>query len=128
MGYNVRDVNFNQEKEAAVAAWNIYNETDALMVPVEFDLFATQVRGWKRNKIGKIDKRNDHLCDAAVCYFSKFIDRMGLSYMRALPVVFSAGGVPSSSSQQNDQLKRTSAFGPGDYRAAAVRGFGGGRR
>lgn len=99
MGIQVRDVNFNQEKEAGVAAWNILNEGGKLVIPAEFVLFHEQVGQWRRNKAGKIDKGNDHLCDAAICYFSKFIERMGLSHIRIVPVVFSANG----SSPTNDQ-------------------------
>jgi hypothetical protein len=125
MGYQVRDVNFNQEKEAAVAAWNIYNEGEGIVVPSEFDLFSTQVRGWKRNKMGKIDKGNDHLCDAAVCYFSKFIEQMGLSHIRAIPVTFNTGGSGERSSSGNAHRTPDVGMTP---RVAAARGFGGRRR
>lgn len=90
-GLPVRDVNFQTEKEAAVAAWNILNEGDKCKYPAEFDIFTTQVRNWKRNSQGHINKGNDHLCDTAICYFSKFIERLGLSNIRVTPRSFHAG-------------------------------------
>lgn len=84
----VRDVNFGQEKEAAVAAWNIFNENNDLILPAEHTEFHHQVRNWKR-KNGNIGKGNDHLCDAAICYFAQFIDRLGLAGVRVAPRTFS---------------------------------------
>lgn len=93
-GWVVRDVVFNEMKEAAVAAWNIYNEAEKTHVPEEFETFIKQVNKWKR-KNGHIQKGNDHLCDAAICYFSKFIDELGVSHYRVMPKAFSArpGGI-----------------------------------
>lgn len=87
----VRDVNFQTEKEAAVAAWNLMNEAGDLILPAEHDEFHHQVRNWKR-KAGRIGKGNDHLCDAAVCYFSKFIEQLGLATIRVPPRSFSTNG------------------------------------
>lgn len=87
----VRDVNFGEEKEAAVAAWNMMNEAGETVIPSEHEEFAHQVRNWKR-KNGRIAKGNDHLCDAAVCYFSKFIERLGLATVRVPPRSFSTNG------------------------------------
>lgn len=89
----VRDVNFAEEKEAAVAAWNILNEGDKLILPTEHDDFHSQVANWRR-KNGRIAKGNDHLCDAAICYFSKFIERMGLNRVRIMPRTFSTNPMP----------------------------------
>lgn len=88
-GIPVRNVNFAEEKEAAVAAWNIYNETNKLVIPAEFDTLHGQVRNWKR-KHGRIQKGNDHLCDSAICYFSRFINIMGLSHIRITPKAFNS--------------------------------------
>lgn len=88
-----RDVNFNTEKEAAVAAWNILNEDDALELPAEHSEFHHQVKNWKRRKDGTIKKGDDHLCDMSVCYFSKFIEQMGLQRIRVMPQTFASGGV-----------------------------------
>lgn len=60
----VRDVNFQEEKEAAVAAWNLFNESNALVIPAEHEDFHRQVRDWRRKK-GRIQKGNDHLCFVA---------------------------------------------------------------
>jgi len=87
----VRDVNFNSEKEAAVAPWNLYNDAGDTVIPSEFFEFIHQVRNWKR-KNGTIVKGNDHLCDMAVCYFAKFIDRLGIRRIRVVPQTFSTGG------------------------------------
>jgi hypothetical protein len=95
----VRDVNFGEEKEAAVAAWNIFNEAGKAKYPDEFGDFHQQAKNWKR-KNGRIAKGNDHLMDSSVCYFSKFIDRLGLSNVRIAPRAFSAGmEVPRAGSQ-----------------------------
>lgn len=79
----VRDVNFNEEKEAAVAAWNILNEAGLCIYPEEYYTFYNQIKNWKR-KNGRIVKKNDHLMDASVCYFSKFIDRLGVKKVRVV--------------------------------------------
>lgn len=85
---NVRDVNFNEEKEAAIAAFNIKNEAGEVVIPAEHTEFIHQVRNWKR-KNGRIQKGNDHLCDSGiVCHFSRFIDEMGLSNVRIAPRSF----------------------------------------
>lgn len=89
-GINVRDVNFAEEKEAAAAAWNILNEAEDCVYPAEFEEFHAQVRNWRR-KQGRIQKGNDHLCDAAVCYFSKFIERLGTARFRITPKSFQTG-------------------------------------
>lgn len=78
----VRDVDFAQEKEMAAAAWNIYNEGNDTVIPAEFEDFISQVKNWRRKK-GRINKGNDHLCDTAVCYFAKFVDRLNI---RRIPV------------------------------------------
>jgi hypothetical protein len=84
-------VNFNEEKEAAVAAWNMMNEAAEIVIPSEHTEFIHQVKNWKR-KNGRIGKGNDHLCDAAVCYFSKFISLLGLTKIRVPPRTFSSNG------------------------------------
>lgn len=91
-GIQTRDVNFAEEKEAAVAAWNILNEARRCFYPAEFVDFHEQVQKWKR-KSGRIQKGNDHLCDTAVCYFSKFIERLGTSHHRITPRSFSTSGI-----------------------------------
>jgi len=78
----VRDVDFAQEKETAASAWNIYNEAGLTIIPKQFEDFTHQVRMWRR-KNGRIVKGNDHLCDSTICYFAKFVDRLGI---RRIPV------------------------------------------
>ena len=95
----VRDVNFAEEKEAAVAAWNIMNENGDLILPAEHEEFHHQVRNWKR-KSGRIAKGNDHLCDAAICYFAKFITQLGLATIRVPPRTFSTNGELRDSGSQ----------------------------
>lgn len=87
----VRGVNFAEEKEAAVAAWNIINESGKCVYPAEHEVFIHQVRNWKR-KNGRIKKGNDHLCDSTICYFSRFIDLFGLRSVRVLPRAVDASG------------------------------------
>lgn len=115
---NVRDVNFGTEKEAAVAALNILNEGGHLLIPEEAELFRQQIRDWKR-KNGHIVKGNDHLCDTAVCYFSKFIDELGLNNIRVLPRSFSSslgperddGGWKKPGKKQGTRVPLVRTFG-----------------
>jgi hypothetical protein len=116
----VRDVNFAEEKEAAVAAWNIFNEANKCKYPSEHQEFAHQVRNWKR-KNGRIAKGNDHLCDSSICYFSKFIDRLGLSNVRVPPRSFNAGGPPA-------QPRDASPAAAPEHRVALMRGIRSKRR
>ncbi len=80
----VRDVNFGEEKEAAAAAFNVYNEGNFITIPSQFTEFTGQLRKWRRAK-GRIQKGNDHICDSALCYFAKFVDRLGLTHVRIIP-------------------------------------------
>ena len=84
-----RDVNFGEEKEGAVAAWNIFNESDAVMYFTDHTEFDTQIRNWKR-KNGKIAKGDDHLMDSSVCYFARFIEQLGLQNVKAVTRSFSS--------------------------------------
>jgi hypothetical protein len=102
-GLPVRDVNFGVEKEAAVAAWNIFNEANKIKYPAEYTQFDGQVKKWKR-KAGHIQKGNDHLMDAAICYFAAFIDRLGLNNITVAPRAFSAGG-RSASQERVDSMR-----------------------
>lgn len=120
----VRDVNFQEEKEAAVAAWNVYNEAGKTVIPEEFDKLHEQVRKWKR-KNGRIQKGNDHLCDTAVCYFAKFVDRLSLTHLRGV----SAKSFSTSSGEDRDttgEWKKPTR--PRNNRVAIIRTFGAGRR
>lgn len=87
----VRDVNFAEIKETAVAAMNLINESGHWVIPAEHEDFIHQIRNWKR-KNGRIAKGDDHLCDAAICYFSKMIDRLGLKKVRIPPRTFNTMG------------------------------------
>lgn len=87
----VRDVPFSELKEDGAAAWNLFNDSGDLIIPAEHTEFIHQVRNWKR-KNGRIVKGNDHLCDAGICYFSKFIDRLGIRHTRVPPRSFSTNG------------------------------------
>jgi hypothetical protein len=121
----VRDVNFAEEKEAGAAAWNIYNEAAKLIIPEEHEDFLDQVKNWKR-KNGRIQKGNDHLCDATLCYFAKFIDRLGLTNVRVLPRTFHSQSEDRSRppSEMAVATGRDRATG----RAAMARGLGSRRR
>lgn len=122
----VRDVNFGEEKEAAVAAWNIMNESGDVVYPEGQDDFHHQVRNWKR-KNGRIAKGNDHLCDANVCYFSKFIDRFGLTNVRITPRSFSSNGdvrVNGKNISSKPSVKHLTGRRP---RVPVVRTFGSGK-
>lgn len=117
----VRDVNFNEDKESAVAAWNIYNEDLKLVIPDEFVDFVVQVKGWKRAN-GRIQKGNDHLCDAGVCYFSSFVDRLGITRIPIPPKTF-ASGSPKPDNRR-DKLAQVSARQP-TRRPVGIRSIGG---
>lgn len=118
-----RDVNFNMEKEAAAAAWNVLSEHGQLVLPSEHEVFHKQVKRWRRNSQGHIIKGNDHLCDAAICYFAKFIDEMGLTNIRIIPRSFSSAGL--SAPPEDD---RGEAHQPATGRVAVIRSFGGSKR
>lgn len=100
----VRDVNFGEEKESAAAAWNALNEADKTIVPAEFTDFIEQVKNWKR-KAGRIAKGNDHMCDAAICYFAKFVERMGIPRMGVPPKTFNTGGPQPGNRVQTGHIR-----------------------
>lgn len=123
----VRDVNFAEEKEAAVAAWNIMNEAGDTIYPAEHEEFAHQVRNWKR-KNGRIQKGNDHLCDAAICYFAKFIDRLGVRNVRVGPRTFSTNGEVRSNGTAVSVRPSSRSLSGRRPRVPVVRTFGNGSR
>lgn len=123
----VRDVNFAEEKEAAAAAWNLMNEAGECVYPAEHDEFAHQVRNWKR-KSGRIQKGNDHLCDAAICYFSKFIERLGLTRVRVPPRTFSTNGDVRDKGQEVSVRPSARTLRGRRPRVPVVRTFGNGQR
>ena len=104
----VRDVFFNEEKESAVAAWNMLNEAERLTIPEEHEEFIDEVRDWKR-KNERIVKGNDHICDSSICYFAKFIDRLGTRTVRVVPRAFSA----SLAKKKRDESGRDEIPGKG---------------
>jgi hypothetical protein len=115
-----RDVNFAEEKEAAVAALNIFSESGSLLIPEEFTAFGNQAHNWKR-KDGRIQKGNDHLMDASICYFSKFIDRLGVSHIKIPPkAVVAAVGRTRDSGNTFRPSTRVAAG-----RVAVIRSLGG---
>ena len=123
----VREVDFAQEKEAGAAALNIYSEAGKLVIPAEHEDWWDQAKGWKR-KNGRIDKGNDHLMDASLCYFAKFIDRLGLTTIRVLPRSFRSN--PSGSQMlAEDRARAMAAVGGGSQgRVAMARGLSSKRR
>jgi hypothetical protein len=119
--FNVVDVNFQQDKESAVAAWNILNEAHKLILPEEHTTFHEQVKRWRRRSTGIIQKGNDHLCDTAVCYFSKFIDELGTTGVRITPRTWDTSG-------QIDREMPRGVLGEkriSEGRAPVIRSFGG---
>lgn len=127
----VRDVNFNTEKEAAVGAWNIFNENEDLILPAEFEDFHHQCRNWKRKKDGTIRKANDHLCDMSVCFFAKFVDQLGISMVRVAPQTFAAGGRPPELGRRRTPGATAVSVGSGRGRGLhipMVRTFGNGSK
>lgn len=119
----VRDVNFAEHKEAAVAAWNVYNENGDTILPAEHEEFHHQVRNWKR-KSGRIAKGNDHLCDAAICYFAKFIDQLGLNKIRVMPRTFSTNGDLRDGGRQLSSKPSQANLNGRIPRVAVARSFG----
>lgn len=119
----VRDVNFNEEKEQAVSAWNMLNEAEQCDYPAEFTAWWDQVGRWRRTKQGRIQKGNDHLMDSSICYFAQFIERLSPRKIRVSPQTFHSvvGQVPED--RQNAASHRRPA-----RRVALVRGLGSGRR
>lgn len=122
----VRDVNFAEEKEAGAAAWNIFSEAGRIIIPSEHEDWWDQVKRWKR-KNGRIVKGNDHLMDASLCYFAKFIERLGLTNVRVLPRSFRS----HPSTEQHREELMAAATGTGIThigRAPLARGLGHRRR
>jgi hypothetical protein len=115
-----RDVAFAEVKESAVAAWNIMNEAGKTIIPAEHEVFIDQVSKWKRRK-GRIDKGNDHMCDSTICYFSQFIERLGVSHMRVAPRSFSARGQEGALARDTP---RTNSVATGMTRVPIMRTFG----
>jgi hypothetical protein len=112
------DVNFAEEKEAGAAVWNLINEAGAAAYPKEHDEFRRQVRKWKR-KNGRIQKGDDHLCDAGICYFTKYIDIFGLRGIRIAPKGFN-----TSPRSELDQRASSQSGQPQEmHRVPVVRGL-----
>lgn len=126
-GLIVRDVNFNMEKEAAVAAWNIFNEAGKVVYPLEFEAFHRQIKNWKRRN-GLIVKKDDHIMDASVCYFSKFIERLGLTNLRVLPRTMSSAPDVPRHGPLGRSTSRAREHSAGVGRAPLARTLGGSRR
>lgn len=120
-GVHVEDVAFSEAKEAAVAALNVYNDAGSLVIPRQHDVFISQIGSWRR-KNGHIVKGNDHTCDAAICYFSKFIDELGLNHIRVGPKAFRTGAVRDDTDAAPGS--KTASALVGDHRVAVVRAFG----
>lgn len=120
-----RDVNFNQDKEAAVAVFNMTNEANQIVIPAEHEDFIRQVRRWKRNSTGHIIKHEDHLCDSGIiCYFSKFIDLMGVGHLRMAGRGFHTGEVRKEAPQTVAEKRAQHRTG----KRGMVRSFGSSRR
>lgn len=122
-GITTRDVNFGEEKEAAVAALNVYNEANKIILPNEFGDFHDQMMNWRR-KNGRIEKKKDHMCDAAVCYFSAFIDRIGLTHLRGMMSTFTTASVLRRDMGPRTAVATTSKVVPATHRLPMIRTFG----
>lgn len=124
-GIPCRDVNFAEEKESAVAAWNILNEGGNCMYPSEHEEFIKQGRNWKRNSTGRIAKGNDHLMDASICYFSRLAERLGTTGIRIPGSAFSTQvRGPEDKARSHESSESTSSKG----RIPVAVGVGQGRR
>lgn len=106
-----RDVNFAEVKEAAAAAWNVLNEADSCVYPEEHEDFLSQAKKWKRRN-GRINKGEDHLMDASLCYFSRFIERLGTSHIRVPPRSFHANAAPPQAATNAPRSRRGAARVP----------------
>lgn len=101
-GLPVRDCNFAEMKESAAAVWNIFNETNLLVYPSDAEVFKHQGKNWKRAN-GRIQKGNDHLMDASLCYFAKFAEELGVNHLRVAPKSFTTNDVPPERGSARDQ-------------------------
>jgi hypothetical protein len=128
-GLPAADVPFSECKEAAVRVWNILNEAGQIVIPREHALFIEQTMKWRR-KNGRIDKGNDHLCDSAICYFSRYIDTMGLSHIRIGPKVFHTIAEQPENMHLGHTLMGSKATAPpaAGVRVPVAIGFGRGKR
>jgi hypothetical protein len=68
---DVYEVNFQIEKELGAGAFNAKVDAGLVRIPERHTTLLRQIRNWRREK-GKIVKKDDHGCDAALCFFSKF--------------------------------------------------------
>lgn len=118
----VRDVAFAEFKESAAAVWNVFSEGLELVIPAEFADFLAQVKGWAR-KNGRIVKGKDHLCDAALCYFSKFVEDLGMEWIRVPPKSFSTQPLAMTADQSYELASQQRADSASDGRVAVVRTF-----
>lgn len=125
----VVDVAFSEIKETAAAAWNIYNDASNLVIPAEHEDFIQQIRNWRRDQGGRIVKKNDHLCDAGICHFAGFIDRLGLSRVQIPPRSFRSNpDVVDRSAPPLHRPVTMASASAGRGRIAIARGFGGKKR
>jgi hypothetical protein len=67
----VKEVNFQTEKDLAAGALNAKVDMGLVRIPMRHIVTIKQMRNWRKEH-GKIKKGNDHGCDAALCFFSKF--------------------------------------------------------
>jgi hypothetical protein len=123
----VNDVNFSEVKETSAAAMNIYVDGSNLVIPAEHVEFIEQVRGWRRDQGGRIVKKNDHLCDAMICHFAGFIERLGLHKVAIPPRAFSSNPDLRGGTQgppMGAKARAMASTGQGRGRVAIARGFG----
>jgi len=80
IGFSVHPVNFHKFKEDAVGVIKYYFEANKLFIMDcghDTVVFTKQLKGWRRNKMGRIVKRNDHFCDALICLMLEEFDYAG---------------------------------------------------
>lgn len=121
------DVPFSRDKDAAARVWNILSEANKIIIPREHEQFIDQALKWRRVN-GHIMKGNDHLCDTAICYFSRLIDDMGLTHVRVVGKAFNSGMEQPKEQSLGTTLLGSTATRAGDSpRVPVVRAFGRGR-
>jgi hypothetical protein len=83
---NVYEVNFQMEKERGVGAINAHIENGLMQIPESAAQMIKRAKNWRR-KNGKIEKKDDHEWDSAICFFSKFAPKVALTPVsRAVPI------------------------------------------
>jgi len=85
-GFTVHEVTFVSFKEAGASAVKWFFEKKRIEIPRHFRELVEQLRKWRRDKTGKIVKKDDHYPDALLCTMMKWWNkaRRRVGYTKAV--------------------------------------------